>query len=277
VKQVAVDADAFNAFEAAGWERKARTYDRYFGALTARLLDRLLDAADVGPRSRVLDVATGPGHGAASAASRGARALGIDIAAAMVALAAESHPSIAFRQADAHDLPFPDGSFDAVIGNFAILHLGYPEQAVAEFARVLAPGGRLALTAWDTPERTAILEVLIEAIAEARAEPPEGIPAGPDFFRYAEDDVFDALLGDAGLADRYVRTVELTHTVESPDELWDGLLGGTVRTSSLVERQPDAMRHDIRRAFDRGMRAYRREGEYELPVSVKLAAGTRPA
>jgi ubiquinone/menaquinone biosynthesis C-methylase UbiE len=53
-----------------------------------------------------------------------------------------------FRKGNAEVLPFADESFDAVVGNFVTLHLGRPERAAAEFARVLGAGGRLALTVW---------------------------------------------------------------------------------------------------------------------------------
>jgi len=136
-----IDADAFNAFEAAGWETKAVGYDRFFGAITSRVIEPLLDAAAVGSGSHVLDVASGPGYVAAAAARRGASVVGLDISSAMVALATKAHPDVDFRQGDVHDLALPDGSFDAVVANFLILHLGRPEQAAAELARVLAPGG----------------------------------------------------------------------------------------------------------------------------------------
>jgi hypothetical protein len=67
----AVDADAFNAFEAAGWDDQATTFADSFGRITRRLVDPLLDAAEVGSGSRVVDVATGPGYAAAKAAERG--------------------------------------------------------------------------------------------------------------------------------------------------------------------------------------------------------------
>ena len=50
-----VDADAFNAFEAAGWEKQAAGYEDFFGQVTTRLADPLLDAAEIGPGERVLD------------------------------------------------------------------------------------------------------------------------------------------------------------------------------------------------------------------------------
>jgi hypothetical protein len=65
--QPAIEADAFNAFEAAGWQRQAPTYDEVIGRVTSRLVDALVDAAGVGLGMHVLDVATGPGYAAAAA------------------------------------------------------------------------------------------------------------------------------------------------------------------------------------------------------------------
>ena len=133
-----VDPDAFDAFEAAGWEQKAVAYERFFDVITDRVVAPLLAAASVGVGARVLDVATGPGWVAAHAAERGASVVGIDVAEAMIARARSAHPGLEFGRADAHDLPFADASFDAVVGNLAVMHLSRPERAIAEFARVLA-------------------------------------------------------------------------------------------------------------------------------------------
>jgi SAM-dependent methyltransferase len=275
MKHAGIDPDAFNAFEAAGWEQRAQAYDRFFHPLTSRLVAPLLDAASVMAGTRVLDIATGPGYVAGEAAARGAEVVGADVAEAMVALARRLHPDVDFRQADAHALPFEDSSFDAVVGNFAILHLGRPEQATAEFVRVLGPGGRLALTAWDKPDRALFLGVLVGAFAEAGATPPVDVPSGPDFFRFASDEEFDALFGDQGLDDRRVQTIEFTLSVPSAGEYWDGLLGGTVRLSALVLGQPEETQRRIREAFDRRMEEFRERDGFVLPVSAKLASGRK--
>jgi SAM-dependent methyltransferase len=270
-----IDADAFNAFEAAGWEAKAAGYDRFFGAITGRVIEQLLDAASVGPASRVLDVATGPGYVAAAAARRGASVLGLDISSAMVALASELHTEIEFRQGDVQDLALEDGSFDAVVGNFLVLHLGRPERGASELARVLAPGGSLALTVWDVPERARLFELFLGAVADAGAAPPAAIPVGPDFFRFSDDDEFDGLLGGAGLEDRQVQTIAFEHDVATPDELWDGMLAGTVRTSVLILEQDEATQDRIRQAFRRRAHEYDHEYGLAIPISVKLASGRR--
>jgi SAM-dependent methyltransferase len=272
----AIDADAFNAFEAVGWNERAVGYHRFFGSLTTRVIEPLLDAAEVGAKTRVLDLATGPGYAAAASAGRGAKAVGVDVAGEMVALARRLHPRLEFVQASAERLPFADGSFDAVVGNFLILHLGRPEHAAAEMARVLAPGGKVALSTWDVPERTRLLGVFLEAAHEAGAEPPADFPSGPPFFRFADESEFTGLLEGAGLSDVEVGAVEFTHRLSNADELWDGLRDATVRLRALLVDQPEQTLVRIRSAFDRLVGEYTAgDGSIELPVSVKVAAGRK--
>jgi hypothetical protein len=83
-------------------------------------------------------------------------------------------------------------------------------------------------------------------------------------------------MGDHGLEHRAVRSIAFTHRVANADELWKGLLGGTVRISALIERQPDETRRRIRASFDRLVREYQCEDGLELPVSAKLASGRKP-
>jgi SAM-dependent methyltransferase len=270
------ELDAFKTLEANGWERQARTYGDVVGRVTRRLVDPLLDAAGVGPGRRVLDLATGPGYAAAAAVARGADVIAVDIAPAMVELARRLHPGLDVRLADAEALPFQDADFDAAVSNFVVPHLGRHDTAVAELVRVLRPGGRLALTTWDTPDRARLQGVFLEAFAAAGAGTPVELRGGPPFFRYADEGLFIELLEDAGLVDVQVRSVAFDHEMASPDELWDGMLGGTVRTSALLLAQPNNVRAQARAAFDRQVEDYRRGDHLELPISVKLAFGRKP-
>jgi SAM-dependent methyltransferase len=270
-----IDQDAFTAFEAAGWEAKASGYDDFFGRITSRLVRPLLDAAEVRSGIRMLDVASGPGYAAVGGAERGASVVGVDMAEAMVVLAARLHPQLEFRVGNAEALPFPDNAFDAAVGNFVMLHLARPERAAAEFFRVLSPGGRLALTVWDVPERTRLFGVFLDAVAEAGAQPPD-IPAGPTFFRFSDDDEFARLLREQKFEGVAVETITFSADVSSPDALWQGLLAGTVRTSALIQRQSEGMQRRIYTAFTRVLEPYRVGGRFELPVAVKLASGTKP-
>ena len=253
-----------------------RTSTTASGPITGRAIAPLLDAAGVAPGTRALDVATGPGYVAAACAARGASVVGVDVAEEMLALARSLTPGVEFVRGDAERLPFADGSFDAVVGNFVVLHLGRPERCAEELVRTLAPGGRLALTAWDVPGRSRLIGILLDAVAEVGEPPPDVLPAGPPFFRFADDVEFVALLSGAGLADVAVETIAFTHRLASADALWDGLLAATVRSGLLVLEQPAAVQERIRAAFERLARTHETAGGLEIPVSVKLASGRKP-
>lgn len=269
---------AFRAFEVAGWERpgKAEAYDATWGRITSRAIDSLLDAAGVRPGRRVLDLATGPGYAAAKAEERGATAVGVDIAAQMVAMAAALHPGIEFRQADAEALPFPDESFDAVVGNFIVLHLARPGRAVDETRRVLRPGGRVALTVWDRPEQAVFIGLVLDAIQAAGASPPGDLPAGPPQFQFADDEAFGRLLAEAGLGDVVVRRLAFNHRFHGTDELWSCIVDGSVRLRSLVVSQWPEVQAAIRTELEQRAAAYQHGGHLDLPVSIKLAAAAKP-
>jgi SAM-dependent methyltransferase len=270
------DSDAFDAFEARAWaEKEAARYDGLAGRVTSRMADPLLDAVGAKSGRRVLDVATGPGYVAARAAERGAIVVGVDFSDTMLSFARARHPGVEFRNGNALALPFADGSFDAVVAAFLLLHLGQPERAVAEANRVVAPGGRAAFTVWDGPARSRWLGVLFDALADAGATPPADLPAGPPIFRFADDREFRGLLEGAGFSAVSVEVLEYSLHVDSADELWIGLVDGTVRFQPLVRSQSDEVQSRIRARFGELLDEYRAGDGFELPVSVKLASGTR--
>jgi SAM-dependent methyltransferase len=266
------DPDAFNAAEAAGWDERANTYQRALLPVTRLITEPLLEAAAVGPGMRVLDVGSGPGDVAAAAAARGATVVGVDVANAMVALAQSRHPHVEFVYGDAERLQFADHSFDAVVANFAIPHLGRPEQAAAEFARVLSPGGKVALSTWDVPAASRLPGAFFDAIGEVGAAPPPDLPTGPPFFRFADDAEFTRLLSDAGLVDVVVSTVAFTYHYAG--DLFDCLIDGTVRARWLVFGQPEETQARIRAALARITAGYASDNGLDLPISVKVASGT---
>jgi SAM-dependent methyltransferase len=211
------------------------------------------------------------------AVDRGADTVGLDFSETMLAHARARSPRVEFVRGDATDLPFPNDSFDAVTCAFLLLHLGRPEAAVAEAARVLAPDGRAAFTVWDDPSRSRWLGVVLDAFAAAGALPPGDVPPGPPMFHFADEAMFSRLLIDAGLVDVTVEAVEFPLELESGDELWTGLIEGSVRVRPLVVGQSAETQRAIRGHFDELVGEYRTEAGFEVPVAVKLASGRKPA
>jgi len=270
-----IDPVLFREFERAAHDRVATSYEAFFAPITANAALPLLDAVQASAGTRVLDVATGPGVVAAHAARRGARVTGIDLSPRMVALAARISPDSTFLEADVEALPFEASSFDAVVCAFGIGHFPDASAAMRECARVLAPGGRLAIAWWDLPERNRFQGVVLEAIQEVGARPPPNLPAGPPLFQYSEDTALAELLGAAGLDDVAVATHPFVYRIADVEALWNGALGSLARVSSLIHPQPAEVVEKIRRAFERRARAYADNDGITLPMSFKVAAGRK--
>lgn len=170
----------------------------------------LLTLLDPVPGSRLLDLGTGPGTLVALA--RDERALpdviGVDPSIGMLAVAHRALPDIPFAAATAIDLPFRDGTFDAVTANFVIAHFTKLETAMYDVLRVLRPGGRFGATAWGGgPDdlTSTWLELVREVV------PPDVLStavdgAAPWRERLRDRGAFEEVLVDSGL--RHVRVEE---------------------------------------------------------------------
>src|SRR3954464_15364035 len=121
-----------------------------FEAYAAELVDRLLSR----PPGRVLEIAAGTGVVTRRLAARlpeQAAIVATDLNQAMIDHAASlgTKRAVTWRQADATKLPFPDGSFDAVVCQFGVMFFPDKARAFAEARRVLAPGGTFLFNVWD--------------------------------------------------------------------------------------------------------------------------------
>lgn len=139
------------------FDRIAPHYDRMNRLLTFRLDNtwrrRLVQRARIGAGDMVVDLGCGTGDLCELARATGARLVGIDFAARMLAVARRRLGRIDLVRADAAALPLPAASATAVISAFTLRNFVAIPAVLAEAARVLAPGGRLALLEVDEPRR----------------------------------------------------------------------------------------------------------------------------
>jgi len=138
------------------FDRIAPRYDLMNRLMTAGLDRRwrriAADAIALAPGDRVVDLACGTGDLAEIAAARGARVLAVDFAREMLVRGRARGIPAAWLRADATSLPLADGAATAVTCGFALRNFVSLPAVFAELARVLAPGGRIALLDVDRPD-----------------------------------------------------------------------------------------------------------------------------
>jgi SAM-dependent methyltransferase len=144
---------------------------------TTLVAGQLVKFAGVMSGEKVLDVGTGTGVVAITAARAGARVTGLDLTPELLNQARENAriaqtQDIVWTEGDAESLPYPDASFDVVLSQFGHIFAPRPEVAVTEMRRVLKPGGRLAFASWP-PEH--LVGRMFAFIGRNSPAPPPGV------------------------------------------------------------------------------------------------------
>jgi ubiquinone/menaquinone biosynthesis C-methylase UbiE len=202
----------------------AETYQRVHAPRLADPARDLADLAGVRDGGRVLDVGTGTGVATAVARERGASAVGVDPSEEMLHIARNAHPDVPFLAGQAIDLPFRDGSFDNVLGNFVLAHFAKVETALFDIIRVTRPGGVVGFTTW-TDGRDAFTETWSELVSTVVPDDllePTLDKAIPNHDRFTSRQAVEEALLDGGL--RHVRTEPTQYEWRyGRDEFVDGL------------------------------------------------------
>jgi SAM-dependent methyltransferase len=181
----------------------AAAYERYLvPAVFGPFADRLIELAQPRPADRALDVACGTGIVARRLAPRVRHTVGLDLNAGMLAVARSNNPSIEWLAGDAAATALPDGSFDLVVCQQGLQYIPDRTAAVLEMRRLLAPGGRLALSAWRAARHNPAWLLLAEAL-DRHAGPKTGAIMRAPFELGAAE--LRTLVREAGFRDVAVR------------------------------------------------------------------------
>jgi len=169
-------SDPFSAFK----DRQREMWSSFgpTATFTTPVAASLVRFAGVSSGERVLDVGTGTGVAAITAARAGARVSGIDLTPALLKEAPEHAriagiPDIEWIEGDVEHLPFADGTFDVVLSQFGHMFAPQPERTVAEMRRVLKPSGRIAFATWP-PEQ--LVAQVFAFVARNSPAPPVAVP-----------------------------------------------------------------------------------------------------
>jgi SAM-dependent methyltransferase len=260
----------FAGRERTGWSDAGivGAYVARFGPITDEVAKVLVDRA-AAPRKSVLDLCCGQGTLTAMIAATGADVAGLDFSPEMLSLAAELAPGAKLHEGDAAALPFGDGSFDAVVCNFGMMHLPDQPRALSEINRVLRPDGRFVMATWVGPEASPAFGAVFGAIkthADFSAAPPQ-----PDLFQFARPTTAQEMMVGAGLRMTAHEVVTPAWELASPGELFEIFLTATVGASMLIKSQRQEVVEAIRDQITATVAKNHADDKgYRVPVPVAV-------
>ncbi len=264
----------------AGWLSCQDDFETGGAAVTARLLE----LAGVGAGQRVLDIGTGTGQPALTAASvvgPTGRVTGIDLAPEMIARArdrAAGLGQVEFVVGDVEAQEFPSAAFDVVLSRWGLM---FAVDRVAMFrtlARVLVPGGVLAAAVWAEPALAPMMSLGFRVIAERLGLPP-GPPGAPGPFSMADPETVTAELTEAGFGAVAVTRFQVPFVLESPDRYieFSKVVSPPSLKDMLRERFGSADDPRTWAAVGAAVEPYRGpDGEVSLPSTALLLRAVAP-
>jgi SAM-dependent methyltransferase len=246
----------------------ADAYLRFMGRFSEPLAVSFADLAGPGPGGRVLDVGCGPGALTAELVRRhgSMQVSAVDPSPSFAAAVRERLPGVDVRPAAAEDLPFPDGSFGAVLAQLVVHFMADPVAGLREMGRVASPGGTVAACVWDYAGGRGPLSLFWRAARDLD-------PAAPDESDLAgvRDGHLAQLFGQAGLGPVRDGVLAARARYASFEDWWEPLMLGVGPAGAYVA----ALAADHRAALRERCRELVPDGPVEIAASAWAAACRR--
>lgn len=263
---------------ATGWRKWSELIDQ--AARPAS--ERLVELAEVGPGSRVLDVAAGYGEPSLTAAKKAGpdgSVVATDLSAQMLAYgreraAAAGLENVEFIESDAISLDFPEDSFDAALSRWGIIFDPDGEGAATRVRGFLKPGAKFAIASWGPSDRVPMLGVPM-GTAMKRLDVPPPPPGTPGPLSRPTPEAIGGLLEGGGFSDVKVEEIALAMDYPSAEEFTTFVKEIAPPVTALLAPHPQDVQDETWAAITEAAREHAGEdGSLQLTNQALLAVGT---
>ena len=265
---------------AQGWRRRWPVFER--GAQS--LSDRMLDLARVERDQRVLDVATGIGEPAMTAARRvgpGGSVLAIDQAPQMLAVARERLQAsglhnVELVEADAEAVTLPPDSFDAIVCRWGLTFFRDPAATLARLRASVVPGGWLAAAVWGPPQQVPVIGLSFAVLSRDGGAPPPPPSGSGNPFALSEPAELERVVRAAGYEDVQSEPSTVSFEYATVDELVGHLRDVSAPLQAIMGAQPPERQAELWGKLAAAASAYAGpDGVVRLPNACLIVAGRR--
>jgi SAM-dependent methyltransferase len=265
----------------AGW----RKWHAHIAAFTHGATEAIMEAAQLRPGLRVLDLASGVGDPALSIAAEVApsgRVTATDLGPGMISLAEElarkkGIANIEFREANAESLPFADGSYDVLTCRFGIMFFPDLAKALTECFRVLKPGGRAAFVAWGIKEQPFFTTTAGILLKHVPVPPPPPDPDAPNLFMFGERGRLRRALEAAGFRNVHEEDrIVPGRWAGTLEEYWEQFSEIAAPFRPLIEQLTPQKKAEAVAEILAALRKFWNGREMNMPLEIVIGTGTRP-
>jgi SAM-dependent methyltransferase len=261
---------------AEGWKRWWPTFERAAQAVN----DRLVELAGVRAGGRVLDIATGSGEPALTAAravGQSGRVVAVDMSPGMLAVARErieaaGLTNVELVESDAESLSLEPHSFDAVVCRWGLMFMPDLDGVIRGLHRALKPDGRFATAVWSVADKVPFCGIARDSIRRITGIAPA--PNALDPTRLADTSILQRALSGAGFRDVTIERLIVTFEFPSPDAFADfrGQIGGT---RAMLAKMPADVARQVRDAVSASAREYAVAGGMVRLSNETICVGAR--
>ncbi len=262
----AFDAERFKRDQRETWNDAAVGWEKWWGIFekgAQSVSDRLVVLARVKPGHRVLDIATGTGEPALTAArvaGPSGHVLGIDQSTAMLAAArrrasAMGLANVDFREGDAESLTVTERDFDAVLCRWGMMFVPDLERAARRIHDVLKPAGWFATAVWATADKVPMISIAAQRVRQIAKLPPPP-PGTPDPLCLADTSLLARALKSAGFTDFHQESMMVPIEFGSVEAFLQSRREMSPAFRAMLSGRPPEVRRQLEEAVLSAARSY---------------------
>lgn len=252
----AFDPQKFKSAQRQGWDSVAEGWKKWWNTIEegAQVVsDRLVELSRIEEGDNVLDIATGIGEPAVTAARKvgsSGKVTAIDLSPGMLTIARERAREkgleniIEFQEGDADAFRLPSSKYDAIISRFGLMFLPDLANALKTMREALVQDGRIAAAVWSSPQKVPAFVTPFEIIMKETGSPPPP-PEAPGPFSLADTNLLKERFRQAGFQDIAIESGKVSFKLPSPKGYVDFVRSTAAPLTAMMAALPATRQEEI--------------------------------
>jgi ubiquinone/menaquinone biosynthesis C-methylase UbiE len=263
----ALDSKQYKEAERQSWNSVAAGWQKWWKPIekgAEKVSRRLTELAEIKSGSRVLDIATGIGEPAITAANqvgKNGHILATDISPQMLSVAKQRAISlglqnvIKFKEGDIETLDLPSSAFDAALCRFGLMFLPDLKGGLSNIYRSLLEGGHLAAAVWAAPAQDTLSDVTMKTVMKETNSPPPP-PGTPGPFSLSDENTLKNSFLTSGFKDLALERISVSFDFDSPADFTAFILETSGPLLKMITNQILERRGEIKKAVTEVAKSY---------------------